>query len=792
MIFDNLPHELRGFRQWIVWRFEESEGKKPTKNLYCPNFCTQADVTKPHTWGTFEDALNRFNLGGWSGLGFVFTEADDFCGIDLDDANGDEEVIARHKKILEMFPSYTELSPSGTGFHIIVKGKVERGRRRSKIEVYSKDRFFTMTGNVTRNLPVTECQPQLDELYLLMGGPADIHDSSIDLPEREDDNAVLTRMFEAVNGEKARNLYNGEWGLHYQSQSEADFAFIDITAFYTQNRFQICRIFWASGLGQRDKAKRIDYVYRMINRAFDRMLPPVDFEGLRIAVENCRLAAEAGKAALPEGSSNAAAVDRANAALGPQDDQSEPGGRLGPSSMTGSPTRVNPPGLVGEIADFIYASAPRPVYEIALAGAIGLVAGIGARAFNVSGTGLNQYILVLAPTGTGKEAIHSGISKLIQNLKPTFPSIMDFVGPDEIRSDAALLKWIARQPVVLSIVGEFGLRLQQMSGPFASPHELGLKKVMLDLFSKSGFGETLGAMAYADKEKNTEVINSPCFTMIGESTPERFYEALDEKMISEGLLPRFTFIEYLGKRPPPNNDAFKIQPSQELLQRFGSFAAHVKTLMAAVTGTHVVMQPEAFALFEEFNDFCDAEINDPKARDVKRQFWSRAHLKAMKLAATIAIGVDWLNPSIDRQTAQWACDFIVEDVKTIMGRFESGDYGDSNPFASDELKQIDEAVSVFAKIVKGTPEEAERKYGLLPELHKAGIITQTAISKALFQRASFRRDRLGSTNALKRTLQHLLDGDELREMPKSQMSKEFGISARSFVISRPSRFFGGK
>ncbi len=46
-----------------------------------------------------------------------------------------------------------------------------------------------------------------------------------------------------------------------------------------------------------------------------------------------------------------------------------------------------PPGLVGEVAQFIYKAAPRPVPEIALVGAIGLIAGIVGRCFNISRTG---------------------------------------------------------------------------------------------------------------------------------------------------------------------------------------------------------------------------------------------------------------------------------------------------------------------------------------------------------------------------------------------------------------------
>src|SRR5690606_12071521 len=49
-----------------------------------------------------------------------------------------------------------------------------------------------------------------------------------------------------------------------------------------------------------------------------------------------------------------------------------------------------PPGLVGEIAQYIYQSSIRPVPEISLAAAIALVSGIIGRSYNISGTGLNQ------------------------------------------------------------------------------------------------------------------------------------------------------------------------------------------------------------------------------------------------------------------------------------------------------------------------------------------------------------------------------------------------------------------
>lgn len=72
-----------------------------------------------------------------------------------------------------------------------------------------------------------------------------------------------------------------------------------------------------------------------------------------------------------------------------------------------------PPGIVGNVAHYLYAQSPYPNWTIALAGAVGFLSGIVGRSYNVSGAGLNQYVITLANTGVGKEAIADGISKLM-------------------------------------------------------------------------------------------------------------------------------------------------------------------------------------------------------------------------------------------------------------------------------------------------------------------------------------------------------------------------------------------
>src|SRR5690606_3820979 len=98
------------------------------------------------------------------------------------------------------------------------------------------------------------------------------------------DEQIINMAINAENGAKAYDLATGNWQQHYASQSEADFALINIISFYTQNREQIKRLFRSSALGARNKQTSISgvpYLDHMINRSFDRQLPPIDIEGLQ-------------------------------------------------------------------------------------------------------------------------------------------------------------------------------------------------------------------------------------------------------------------------------------------------------------------------------------------------------------------------------------------------------------------------------------------------------------------------------------------------------------------------------
>lgn len=781
-MYERIPKELQILNQWVNWRYEDKGGKKPTKIPYNPKNAKKADVTDSLTWGSFAEALTylEHNPNMADGIGFVFTDEDPYAFIDFDapeDMSPEEmqKVYDRQMELFREFDSYSERSPSGNGLHIIVKGKILSGRRRSCIEIYSSERYATFTGNVFRESPIAERNELLNILYKRMGEGRNNSTAGgfyANAPQTEEDAEVIVHASSAANGEKFDALHTGRWQEYYQSQSEADFAYVDIIAFYTQNREQVSRIFRNSALGQRDKAKRDDYVNYMLNRCFDRMLPPVDIEGLRVQMEE--------------------ALKRIKEAEQPAEksyviNRTEPVVNTELQKISESSPYTVPPGLVGDIARFIYEQSPRPVPEISLAGAISLVCGIAGRSYNISGSGINQYILLLAKTGTGKEAMARGIGKLMNEVGKTVPASKDFRGPGSIASPQALLKQFANKPSFLTILGEFGIELQIMSSPHANDNKKGLMRTLLELYHKSGQGDTVQEMVYSEKEKNVAVITAPSLTLLGESTPETFYKALDETMIDSGLMPRFTCIEYHGQRPDLNPDHLEARPSFELIDKLSALCAHSLMLNSQNTAVTVKLDEAAQTMMDSFDRYITDEMR-ASDRQLKANLWNRVHMKALRLAATVAVGINPYNPIVDTNTASWAINVVLADVKNMLNRFDAGDVGENN----EESKRLKEVVRVVREyMMKSWPEVA--KYmgndGVAVFSHKIvpwGYIQRRCVTLAAFKTNAGRPAH--ATDMVKKTVQILVERGDLAKIDHPTAMEMLGKPVNGYMVAVPRTF----
>lgn len=171
-IFENIPAELEALGQWVVFRYEWSVTTNDwTKIPRIPRTGANAKTNDPATWGTFLEARTAVEHGEYEGLGFVFTDADPYTGIDLDNCRTPLSAAIDQwaQEVINSLPGHWEVSPQGKGVKGIVKALMAPGSRHKRvlarmvpdgtrslaatnkapsIEIYDTLRYFTITGHL--------------------------------------------------------------------------------------------------------------------------------------------------------------------------------------------------------------------------------------------------------------------------------------------------------------------------------------------------------------------------------------------------------------------------------------------------------------------------------------------------------------------------------------------------------------------------------------------------------------------------------------------------------------------
>jgi hypothetical protein len=159
---ENIPEKLKRIEQWVNWRGEWSESKEKLNKVPKQHNGNAASSTDENTWTTFGVALAAALERTRFGIGLAGLERTPLTGIDLDKCidPGTGEIHPAALKIVEDFDSYTEVTPTGTGLRIWVEAEKVPTWSANKggeidIEVYSRGRFFTVTGRHLEGTPRT-------------------------------------------------------------------------------------------------------------------------------------------------------------------------------------------------------------------------------------------------------------------------------------------------------------------------------------------------------------------------------------------------------------------------------------------------------------------------------------------------------------------------------------------------------------------------------------------------------------------------------------------------------------
>lgn len=819
-----IPEALRERPQWAV------AGADKAPMALIKGKLRNISVTAPGEWMTFEDAValaeaNVDTVTTWTNpqgvvitqtgftIGYILNAADPFTCIDLDvkDASTHPEEPDKwtsadqfqfYQDIIKSFDSYTERSKSGKGIHVWIRGKIGKGYRRDGVEVYSQERFIISTGDVWITKGIENREHMLLNMVTRMR-PMQKVIELVEVPEEADDWYILQMAMSAGNADKFKKLWYGFWKddmfpTHW-TQSEADLALVSMFTFYSPSNAQCRRLFRESALGKREKAvkddKYINFTLKTIRDRQEREAA-VEISGILAAAdalqERERLAREEIQV-LQGGVPAAPAVDGAFGAAPPRTvaplqvpGTGEPVATPAPpeaqlaqlAPVTEAAVRAAsegitwPPGFVGALAQYIFNSSYLPIKEVSITAALGLMAGITGKAWHIPKSGLNLYIVLVARSAIGKEALHDGISSVVNACLLKSPIFGNFVDFTEYASGPALIKACSQSTSFVNVSGEWGRRMKRIAmeddreGPMTT-----LRTQMTNLYQKSSPKSIVGGIGYSSQENNIEALQAVAYSMVGESTPQTFYDSLTESMMEDGFLSRFLIIQYEGDRPAENPNIIEF-PDEALTTYLCSIATQADINIARGESQRVQRTEEAAQFLAAFSS---RSANNIRATtdESRRQMWNRATLKALRVAGVLAVGDNFSNPIMTLEHAEWAVNLVLADIAIMQKRLEGGDVGLND--SSRERKLVD-----IMKQYLDKPTAAS--YKIPPNMREGSIVPRNYLQMRVSRVSSFYKHKFGTAKALDEALMQMVNNGFIMEVKGDKLVEMFSHHGKGYRI----------
>jgi hypothetical protein len=393
----------------------------------------------------------------------------------------------------------------------------------------------------------------------------------------------------------------------------------------------------------------------------------------------------------------------------------------------------NEPGLLGDIARWCSSYAFRPVPEFALPATLGFLAALFGRRFATpTGLGLNLYLVGIAQTGGGKDALVSAPKALLAAA-----GFRHLIGPGDFTSDAALEKVVRARPVQVMCIDEFGKLAQAMMGRTAPSWARLAAKVLLELYPRSApMSEWSGKERAGDSRDSAgEPVHSPTLSLVGVSTPVGFFEGMTDSTLEDGMLNRLTLV--VGGAPGARQkDPARLTAPPSLLDAIraaydGSNSGNLSGARSRDAGA-----PQNIRCVPWADGAAEAAIEavegwEDEARDAGRAgICGRAAEQTQKVATLRALARNPARPTVTAEDVEWAWAFVRESIRALEDGarqfMASSAFEELVKTIEREVTRVGYAGMPFSKLteVKGVAKAEPRMVeAALTRLQERGVIT---------------------------------------------------------------------
>lgn len=397
------------------------------------------------------------------------------------------------------------------------------------------------------------------------------------------------------------------------------------------------------------------------------------------------------------------------------------------------------PGLIGDTVREIVKYSLYPQPELAYLNVLAAAGAMFGRTYEspiMSGR-TNVYFVGIANSTDGKDFSRTYVSELFEAIGAT-----DFIGPNHIRSDKAILDELMANPAMLCMIDEFGMFLEAVTNPRASSHLKAISSILTKIFTCSSTQYNHGTVG-GDSRTSIKIQN-PALSLYCTTTEKKYAQVLSMATVESGELNRFMMFKsgrtFTGNEPyPPKmvidpvvRDAWSAicpSPMTRVMKNLGGIRTEP---------IRVQLSDKAYELLDK----CRIEMM--KVKNSGSDFaplWGRYHEYCIKVAMILAIVENPHEPIIGPGHARYAISTITAcvrySVKLCKTQMASSEYEQKQNLLVDYLKKSRKEYVTMTEINRALRSiKAKDRTDMLADMHEQGIIEIEKLSSNRTGRAA--------------------------------------------------------
>ncbi len=323
------------------------------------------------------------------------------------------------------------------------------------------------------------------------------------------------------------------------------------------------------------------------------------------------------------------------------------------------------PGYVSEVMDYSLSTAPYPNKVLAFCGALSLQSLLAARKVrDEADNRTNLYLLGLANSATGKDWPRKVNHKIVEGTD--FETLIgDSFGSAEGIEDTMehCRKFLFQHDELDALIHNIGNEKE--------PRYVNIMRTLLQLYTTSNSRFCRRKLA---GEKEPVFINQPCLSLFGTAIPKYFYNALTEKLLSNGFFGRLIILE--SKSREKGQEATVLNPPARL-RKIAAWWDDLRT----VEGDMEELNPEPLlvgngeGVVEKLREIRETTEDEYKTCENRGDIagmtlWGRVGEHTRKLALIYAVSENHLHPHVTVRGVEWAWEFVSHVTRRMlfMGR----------------------------------------------------------------------------------------------------------------------------